>query len=169
LRDVRHSFHLKQKKREPYAGIRHLLRALAPFQGGEKPDHYNGINDQGRALVTQMNSLGILIYIAHATEAAQTQLIQASRAPVVASHETTKAVSGAGLSDDVVKALAAKGGLVGIHGGAAVVSKCYRQWMASNPDGAKNASKAMFGMLGFQPSVTRPPRGSRRVHRTHGQ
>lgn len=131
--------------------------ALAPFQGGEKPDHFNGINDQGRKLVTQMNSLGILIDIAHATDAAQNQLIQASRAPVVASHETIKAVSGAGLSDDVVKALAAKGGLVGIHGGAAVVSKRYRQWMASNPDGAKNASKAVFGMLSYHPSVTRPP------------
>lgn len=131
--------------------------ALAQFQGGQKPDHFNGINEQGRKLVTQMNSLGILIDIAHATEAAQTQLIQASRAPVVASHETIKAVSGAGLSDDVVKALAAKGGLVGIHGGAAVVSKRYRQWMASNPAGATNAGKAVFGMLGFQPSVTRPP------------
>ena len=131
--------------------------ALAPFQGGEKPDHFNGINDHGRKLVAQMNDLGILIDIAHGTEAVQSQLIQASRAPVVASHETIKAVSGAGLSDDVLKALAAKGGLVGIHGGAAVVSKRYRQWMASNPAGATNASKAVFGMLGFSPSVTRPP------------
>ena len=43
---------------------------------------------------------------------------------------TIKAVSGAGLSDETLKLLASKGGVVGIHGGAAVVGKRYRQWMA---------------------------------------
>jgi len=131
--------------------------ALAGIQGGQKPDHYNGLNDHGRKLVAQMNQLGILIDIAHGTEAVQAQLIEASKAPVVASHETVKAVSGAGLSDDVLKALAAKGGLVGIHGGAAVVSKRYRKWMADNPAGAANAGKAVFGMVGYAPSFTRAP------------
>jgi membrane dipeptidase len=131
--------------------------ALAPIQGGEKPDHFGGINDHGRKLVAQMNDLGILIDIAHGTEAVQPQLIQASRAPVVASHETVKAVSGAGLTDEVLKALASKGGLVGIHGAAAVVGKRYRQWMASNPAGAANSGKAVFGMVGYQPMFTRPP------------
>ncbi len=131
--------------------------ALAPIQGGEKPDHFGGINEHGHRLVTQMNQLGILIDIAHGTEAVQTQLIASSRAPVVASHETAKAVSGAGLSDEVLKALASKGGLVGIHGAAAVVGKKYRQWMASNPAGAANSGKAVFGMVGYQPSFTRPP------------
>jgi membrane dipeptidase len=131
--------------------------ALAPVQGGEKPDHFGGINDRGRALVAKMNELGILVDIAHGTEAVQAQLIAASRAPVVASHETVKAVSGAGLSDETLKALAAKGGLIGIHGAAAVVGKRYRQWMTGNPAGAANAGKAVFGMVGFQPSTTRPP------------
>jgi membrane dipeptidase len=131
--------------------------ALAPIQGGEKPDHFGGINEHGHKLVTQMNQLGILIDIAHGTEAVQTQLIASSRAPVVASHETAKAVSGAGLSDEVLKALASKGGLVGIYGAAAVVSKKYRQWMASNPAGAANSGNAVFGMVGYQPSFTRPP------------
>jgi membrane dipeptidase len=120
--------------------------ALAATQGGEKPDHFGGINDHGRKLVAQMNELGILIDIAHGTEAVQAQLIQSSRAPVVASHETVKAVSGAGLSDDVLKALANKGGVVGIHGAAAVVGKRYRQWMASNPAGAANSGKAVSGI-----------------------
>jgi membrane dipeptidase len=131
--------------------------ALAPVQGGEKPDHFGGINAHGRALVAQMNQLGILIDIAHGTEAVQTQLIDASRAPVVASHETVRAVSGAGLTDAVIKALAAKGGLLGIHGAAAVVGKRYRQWMASNPAGAANSGKAVFGIVGYQPTFTRPP------------
>jgi membrane dipeptidase len=130
---------------------------LASVQGGQNPDHYHGINERGRKLVAQMNQLGILIDIAHGTEVVQAQLIEASKAPVVASHETVKAVSGAGLGDETIKALAAKGGLIGIHGGAAVVSKRYRKWMADNPAAAANAGKAVFGMVGYQPSFTRPP------------
>jgi membrane dipeptidase len=58
--------------------------ALAPAQGGQDPEHYKGINDRGRKLVSQMNQLGILIDVAHGTETVQKELIEASRAPVVA-------------------------------------------------------------------------------------
>jgi membrane dipeptidase len=130
--------------------------ALAPTQGGQKPDHYHGINALGRELVKRMNELGVLIDITHGTEAVHLQLIEASRAPVVASHDVIRAVSGVGLSDAVLKALAAKGGLVGIHGGAAVVGKRYRKWLAENPDAAANAARAVTAMVGFAPSLPRP-------------
>jgi membrane dipeptidase len=57
----------------------------------------------------------------------------------------------------VLKALAAKGGLVGIHGGAGVVSKRYRQWLQANPEAAANAAKAVTAMVGFAPSAPRSP------------
>lgn len=129
--------------------------ALAGTQGGQQPDHYHGINERGRELVRRMNELGILIDITHGTEAVHLQLIEASRVPVVASHDVIRAVSGVGLSDAVLKALAAKGGLVGIHGGAAVVGKRYRQWLAENPQAAANAARAVTAMVGFQPSAPR--------------
>ena len=131
--------------------------ALAPVQGGQKPEYYKGINDRGRALVKEMNRLGMLIDITHGTEAVHLQLIEASRAPVVASHDTLAAVAGVGLTDRVLKALAAKGGLVGIHGGAAVVGRRYRKWLADNPDKASNASKVVLEMVGHKPSVPRAP------------
>ena len=130
--------------------------ALAPVQGGQKPEHYRGINARGRALVVEMNRLGILIDITHGTEAVHLQLIAASRAPVVASHDTLAAVAGVGISDAVLKAMAAKGGLIGVHGGAAVVGRRYRQWLADNPDKAGNASKAVVGMVAHAPSAGRP-------------
>ena len=136
--------------------------ALSMIQGGQKPDHYNGINQRGRALVAQMNQLGILIDITHGTEAVHMQLIEASRAPVVASHDTLAAVAGSGLSDAVLKALANKGGLVGVHGGAAAVGKRYRKWMAENPAAAANAGKAVFGMVGYSPTFDR-------AHGDHGE
>jgi microsomal dipeptidase-like Zn-dependent dipeptidase len=97
--------------------------ATAMLQGGQKPDYYHGLNDRGRALVAEMNRLGILIDITHGTEATQKQLIEASRAPVVASHDTIKAVSGVGLSDEILKSLAARG--------ASSASTAARRWSAS--------------------------------------
>lgn len=131
--------------------------AVAPLQGGQRPDYYQGLNDRGRALVAEMNRLGILVDITHGTEATQKQLIEASRAPVVASHETLRAVSGVGITDEVLKAMAAKGGLVGIHGGAAVVSKRYRAWRAAHPDKVAEAAKSVPNMIGYRPSIPRAP------------
>ena len=131
--------------------------ALAAMQGGQPTDHYKGITERGRAMVREMNRLGMLIDITHGTEAVQLQLIEASRAPVVASHDAIRAVAGAGLSDDVLKALAAKGGIVGIHGAAALVGKRYRQWMGQKPENALHAGGAVGRMVGYQPAAPRPP------------
>ncbi len=126
-------------------------------QGGQKPDHFHGLSEQGRAVAAEMNRLGILIDVTHGTEETQTQIIAASRVPVVASHETLKSVSDTGMSDAILKAIAAKGGLVGIHGGAAVVGKRYRKWLADNPEKAAAAAKALPNMLGYKPDFPRPP------------
>jgi membrane dipeptidase len=108
-----------------------------------------------RELVATMNRLGILIDITHGTEAVHMQLIAASRAPVVASHETLRAVSGVGISDEVLKALAAKAGLIGIGGAAAIVGKRYRKWMAENPEKAANGAKAAAGISAVLCTSTR--------------
>lgn len=129
--------------------------ALAMTQGGQNPDHYHGINERGRALVAEMNRLGILIDITHGTEAVHKQLIEASKAPVVASHESIRSVSGVGLSDDVIKALAAKGGLVGIHSNAAVIGKRFRKWVSEHQEQVKEANAKMPEMVGFRPTMPR--------------
>jgi membrane dipeptidase len=129
--------------------------ALAAMQGGQPTDHYKGITERGRAMVAEMNRLGMLIDITHGTEAVQMQLIAASRAPVVASHDAIRAVAGAGLSDEVLKALAAKGGMVGIHGAAALVGKKYRAWMGQKPENAQHAGGAVGRMVGYQPPMPR--------------
>jgi len=99
------------------------------------PVKWSGINERGRRLIAEMNRLGILIDITHATEAAQKQIIDASRAPVVATHVGLRAICNnpGNLSDDVLRALAEKGGMIGIHAGAEVVSQRYYDWARSHP------------------------------------
>ena len=93
-------------------------------QGGQKPDHFHGLNERGRALVAEMNRLGILIDITHGTGTAQKQMIEASKVPVVCSHITIKAVSGVGMSDENLKLLASKGG----SGGSACRHPRWPSW-----------------------------------------
>jgi membrane dipeptidase len=131
--------------------------ALAMTQGGQNPEHFKGLTERGRAMVREMNRLGILIDITHGTETVQKQLIETSRAPVVASHEGIRAVAGVGLSDEMLKLLASKGGMVGIHGGAAVVGQRYRIWMGQKPENAQHAGRAVNRMVGYMPTFTRPP------------
>jgi membrane dipeptidase len=117
---------------------------------------WGGINSRGRALVEEMNALGILIDITHASTAAQAQIIEASEAPVVASHVTAASVSGAGgLTDDLIVALAAKGGMMGIHGGSSAVGVRYKQWIAQNPERAAQLSQAIGDMVRYRPSFGR--------------
>ena len=111
------------------------------------PPHWNGINARGRELVAEMNALGVLIDITHATPQAQAQLIEASAAPVVASHVSLAAVSGTGLSDSNLRALAAKGGLAGIIGTSTGISSRYRDWMTAHPDTAKAAAAPVMTMV----------------------
>lgn len=96
---------------------------------------WGGINDHGRAVVREMNRLGIMIDISHASDAAQLQIIEASAAPVVASHHGLRHISNIqrNLSDAVLKALAAKGGVVGIHSASNFLSQKYEDWARNRP------------------------------------
>lgn len=125
------------------------------------PAVWHGINDRGRALIALMNELGILIDITHATPAAQAQIIAASEAPVVASHVALQSVSGAPgpstgmLSDQILQALADKGGMTGIIGAASAISPRYRRWMAAHPDEAARQGAAVAGLVEFISPMTR--------------
>ena len=54
------------------------------------------------------------------------------------------------------KALARKGGVVGIHGAAAIIGKRYRKWIADNREKAAEAAKSTPNMVGYQPKAARP-------------
>ena len=107
------------------------------FADAGRGEHkWGGITDHGRAVIREMNRLGIVISISHASDEAQLQIIEASAAPVVASHQGLRHFStyetplggNRTLSDEVLEALAAKGGLVGIHSGANHLSQTYWDW-----------------------------------------
>ena len=131
------------------------FNGIADAGGGT---HWGGISPRGRALIEEMNALGILIDITHASADAMRQIIDASKMPVVASHIAAAAVSGAGgVPDDIIASMAAKGGLMGVHGGSSSVGVRYKQWAAANPGRSAQLSKAITDMVGYRPSFSRTP------------
>ena len=107
--------------------------AFADAYAGEQK--WQGINDRGRAIIREMNRLGIIIDISHAAEATQLQAIEASRAPVAASHQSQRRFSNhlQNLTDDVLKALAAKKGVSGVQAWAGTLSQQYYDWFRNRP------------------------------------
>jgi membrane dipeptidase len=129
--------------------------ADSSVRGGAK---WSGINDKGRRLIAEMNRLGMLIDISHATEAAQRQIIAASRAPVVASHTALRAICSnpSNLSDDVLRALVAKGGMIGIHSAAEQIGQRYYDWSRGKPSIPVNGVTREDILFGELPQVRSP-------------
>ena len=77
---------------------------------------HGGISALGRDAVRRLNSLGMLVDVSHASERAFHAIIEASTAPVIASHSGLAAFNPfpRNLADDQLRALACNGGMVGI-------------------------------------------------------
>jgi membrane dipeptidase len=95
---------------------------------------WGGINDHGRAVIKEMNDLGMVINVAHASNDAIIQTAAASRHPVIYSHGGFYRIVDHPrcISDDAAKAIAAKGGVIGIHFGSLFNNPKYWAWQKSN-------------------------------------
>ena len=77
----------------------------------------SGLTDFGRQVVREMNALGMVIDVSHASEQAVYDVLEESVHPIVASHSNAKHLSPVmrNLSDDVIRRIADGGGVIGIH------------------------------------------------------
>lgn len=75
---------------------------------------HNGISEFGKKVVANMNQLGIICDVSHMSEQSFYDLIEISRAPVIASHSCCRTLCDhvRNLSDNQIRALAKKGGVV---------------------------------------------------------
>lgn len=78
---------------------------------------WHGLSPAGRALVGEANRLGILIDVSHASDTVFDQVLQLSRAPVIASHSGARAIGPhpRNLDDARLRRLAEKGGVVQVN------------------------------------------------------
>jgi membrane dipeptidase len=84
---------------------------------GDPSPTFGGLTEFGEKVVQEMNRLGMVIDVSHAHDETFWDVMRVSQAPVVASHSCCRALSDyhRNLTDDMLKALAKNGGLIGIN------------------------------------------------------
>ncbi len=95
----------------------------------------SGLTEFGREVVHELNRLGILMDVSHASERAIDQVLDESSDPIVASHSNAKAISGLqrNLTDDHIERIADGGGVVGIHCSSAFVDLACQHGRGAGP------------------------------------
>lgn len=78
---------------------------------------FHGLNDQGRAVIREMNRLGMVINISHSSDETITQALEISSVPLVATHHGMRALNDIprNMPDDLMRKVAAKGGVIGFQ------------------------------------------------------
>jgi len=90
---------------------------------------HGGLSELGREVVREMNRLGMVVDVAHGSGESITQMVELSSAPVIYSHGGCRALCDVprNMTDDHIRAIAAKGGVVGIAFVSAMLSDEARQ------------------------------------------
>ncbi|HXA51950.1 MAG TPA: dipeptidase [Candidatus Acidoferrum sp.] len=94
---------------------------------------WKGLNDRGRAAIKEMNRLGMVINVSHASDDAISQAIDISTAPVVATHHGLRSVNDIprNMPDALLKKLASRGGVIGFQIGSEFHSRKAFDWRTS--------------------------------------
>ncbi len=89
---------------------------LADSNTGERDDTwlYHGLSDLGKQAIAELNRVGIMVDLSHPSKESNLQAIALSRAPVIASHSSARALNDVSrnLSDEELEAIEANGGVV---------------------------------------------------------
>ena len=93
-----------------------------------------GLNERGRAWVREMNRLGLVINVSHASDAAVEQAIDVSTDPVVATHHGLRSVNDIprNMPEALMRKLAAKGGVFGFQLGNEFHNRKAFDWVTAH-------------------------------------
>jgi membrane dipeptidase len=77
---------------------------------------WHGLNDLGRKVVAEMNALGMVIDVSHVSDETFWDVLETTKDPVICSHSACRAINPhrRNISDEMLRALAKNGGVIGI-------------------------------------------------------
>jgi membrane dipeptidase len=97
----------------------------------ERP--WGGLSPAGEALVRRLNAAGVMVDVSHLSDAAVEDVLRIATAPVIASHSATRHFTPGferNLGDEMIRAIAATGGVVQINFGSTFVTADAQTWSA---------------------------------------
>jgi membrane dipeptidase len=110
-----------------YMTLTHFYNDEWADSSTDKPAH-NGLTDFGKDIVREMNRQGIVVDISHVSDKTFYDALEVSKAPLLASHSSCRALCNhvRDMSDDMIKALAAKGGVIQINYEKSFIDQAYK-------------------------------------------
>ena len=94
------------------------------------PPKWHGLNERGRAVIREMNRLGMVINVSHGSDETIDQAIAVSSDPIVATHHGLRSFNDIprNMPDWLVKKLAARGGVIGFQIGNQFHNRKLFEW-----------------------------------------
>ncbi len=97
----------------------------------EEEKQWGGLSPFGEEVVAEMNRLGIMVDVSHLSDEAFWDVLEISRAPVIASHSSARHFTPGferNMSDEMIEALAAKGGVIQVNFGSSFLTEAANDW-----------------------------------------
>jgi len=109
-----------------------------------KVEHHNGLTDHGKDVIREMNRLGMMVDISHVADKTFWDVIETTKAPVIASHSSARALVNhpRNMTDEMLKAVAKNGGVVQVNFYSAFLDEDFRkasEAQKKDRDAAENA------------------------------
>jgi len=104
-----------------YVTLAHGLSNHISDSSYDENRQWNGLSEFGADVVREMNRLGIMVDVSHVSDEAFWQVIELSAVPVIASHSSARHFTPGferNMDDEMIKALAEKGGVIMINFGS---------------------------------------------------
>ena len=110
-----------------YMTLSHFYNDEWADSSTDKPAH-NGLTDYGKDIVREMNRQGIMVDISHVSDKTFYDALEVSKSPLIASHSSCRALCNhpRDMTDDMLKALAAKGGVIQINYEKSFIDQAYK-------------------------------------------
>ena len=118
-----------------YMTLTHFVNTDWADSSTDKPVH-NGLTDFGKQVVLEMNRDGIMVDISHTADKTFWDALETSKAPLIASHSSCRALCNVprDMTDDMIKALGEKGGVIQINYHVGFLSQEYADATNAKPD-----------------------------------
>jgi membrane dipeptidase len=132
-----------------YMTLSHFYNDEWADSSTDKPAH-NGLTDYGKDIVREMNRQGVMVDISHVSDKSFYDALEISKAPLIASHSSCRALCNhpRDMTDDMIKALAGKGGVIHINYERSFIDQAYKDAFDKVQGGVVESSKQVAELCG---------------------